>query len=216
MGSEEKKFNQFIEEKLHLSEFAWWDWWIPTNKVTFNDLKVKWLGYDPKDFQNIGFEAFTTLLHPDDYARAMRAMRDYLSGKEKLYKIDYRIKTKSGNYKWYIDRGIAVEHNESGSPIRLRGIVIDMGNYFSDDLKTDKMREIIRHTIPFSQKNNPNDNVITVCSNCKRFKINENKYINYKGDLEYLLDLRVSHSICPDCIKLLYPDLFESDEELLF
>ncbi len=198
------KFKKFLDESLSTSEFAWWDWHIPTNSVTFNDLKVKWLGYEPKDFKNVGFEAFTSLLHPDDYEKAMNAMRKYLSGQEKLYKVDYRIKTAAGDYKWYMDRGICVTADKQKNPIRLRGIVLDLGAYFSEDKISGLMVNLLRQVIPLNT--NSQGDIITICSNCKRLKVSEENFIDYKGDLENILNLRVSHSICPDCLHALYPE----------
>ncbi len=203
-------FNKYIEETLHSSEFAWWDWHIPTNKVSFNDLKVKWLGYDPKDFLGVGFEAFTSLLHPDDYEKAMEAMRKYLRGEEKLYKVDYRIKTVSGEYKWYMDRGIAVSMDKEKNPLRLRGIVLDLGSYFSKDEMSGLMVQLLRHVIHLNKY--ADNDIITICSNCKRLKISDNNYIDYKGDLENILDLRVSHSICNECLRALYPEFAEASD----
>jgi hypothetical protein len=204
-----KNIDEYIEHELHLSEFAWWDWEIPHNKVTFNDLKVKWLGYDPKDFQGGGFDVFTSLLHPEDYERAMEAMRQYLSGNVDLYKIDYRIRTSSGDYKWYMDRGITINKDKAGRPIRMRGIVVDLGNIFSEEIKKEKMIEIMRKAVPFKKVSDKD--FMTVCCNCKRLKINNNEFVHYDGRLDHLLDVRISHGLCPECFHSLYPEL-ETEE----
>ncbi len=198
------KFKKHLEETLQHSEFAWWDWHIPSNQINFNDLKVKWLGYAPEDFKNSGYQAFTSLLHPDDHDKAMDAMRKYLSGEEPLYKVDYRIKTAAGDYKWYIDRGITVSTDKKNNPIRLRGIVLDLGAHFSQDKISGLMVQLLRHVIPLNK--NADNNIITLCSNCKRLKISDDNFIDYRGDLNTFLDLRVSHSICPDCLRALYPE----------
>jgi len=64
----------------------------------------------------------------------MEAMRDYLYGRAEIYQIDYRIEDVSGNYKWYLDRGAAIEKDESGKPLILRGIVLNMGEYIKEEL----------------------------------------------------------------------------------
>jgi PAS domain-containing protein len=67
------------------------------------------------------------LVHSDDYERTMQAMRDHLSGRRPLYEIDYRIRTASGAYTWYMDRGIITLRDADGRPLQLRGIVLDLG-----------------------------------------------------------------------------------------
>ena len=103
------KGNQKITERLDLclsaGNLAWWEMDIKTGKVIFNENKVKMLGYSMNDFRDVDYTAFTNIVHPDDYEKTMKAMRDHLDGKKKLYEVDYRIKTKKGEYKWFHDRG---------------------------------------------------------------------------------------------------------------
>jgi PAS domain S-box-containing protein len=99
---------------------------IKTGKVIFNENKVKMLGYSMKDFSDVDYTAFTDIVHPDDYEKTMQAMRDHLEGKKKLYEVDYRIKTKKGNFKWFHDRGSIVERNQKGEPLTVKGIVFDI------------------------------------------------------------------------------------------
>ena len=121
-----KMYQERLDLCLSAGNLAWWEMDCKTGKVLFNENKVKMLGYDMKDFQDVTFEAFTELLHPDDYEMAMQAMRDHLSGKNKLYEIEYRIKAKNGTYKWFYDRGSIVEHDSQGNPAIIKGIVFDI------------------------------------------------------------------------------------------
>jgi len=52
---------------------------------------------------------------------------------------------------------------------------------------------------------------MTVCCNCKRLKINNNEFVHYDGRLDHLLDVRISHGLCPECFHSLYPEL-ETEE----
>jgi diguanylate cyclase (GGDEF)-like protein len=56
----------------------------------------------------------------------MQAMRDHLSGKKATYEVEYRIKTKAGDYKWYYDRGSIVKRDDNGKPLLVVGIVFDI------------------------------------------------------------------------------------------
>ena len=97
-----KKLQRLLDDALQQSNLAWWEWDIPRNIVTCNDLKVTMLGYDPGDFINAGYQAYTGLLHPDDYERTMQAMRDHLECRADIYQVDYRIMKKDGDYTWYL------------------------------------------------------------------------------------------------------------------
>ncbi len=56
----------------------------------------------------------------------MDAMYDHLYGKKDVYEVEYRIKTKDGNYKWYYDRGKITQYDENGKPSFIAGIVFDI------------------------------------------------------------------------------------------
>jgi PAS domain-containing protein len=62
--------NRHLQEKLNSilqrSDIPWWEWNIRDNIVTFNDLKVTMLGYKIEDFKNAPYQAFTSLIHPED------------------------------------------------------------------------------------------------------------------------------------------------------
>lgn len=126
---------ELIAEKNRQDEldYAWtgslgrWYWDFESNTVVFNPLKVLALGYSTDEIpEKIGFQFFTEKLHPEDYDRTMQIMRDHLSGKTDVYETEYRIKTKSGDYKWYYDRGKVTKRDKSGKPLFIAGIVFDI------------------------------------------------------------------------------------------
>ena len=72
---------------LSAGNLAWWEMDVKTGKVIFNENKVKMLGFSIEKFKDADYTAFTNLLHPDDYNKAMQAMKDHLDGKKELYDI---------------------------------------------------------------------------------------------------------------------------------
>jgi PAS domain S-box-containing protein len=122
------KAHERLDLCLSVGNLAWWEMDVKTGKVIFNENKVKMLGYDMNDFKNADYKSFTKLLHPDDHDRVMQAMKDHLEGKKETYDVEYRIKAKNGNYKWYYDKGSIVERDQNGSPLIVKGIVIDVSN----------------------------------------------------------------------------------------
>ncbi|WP_247643790.1 sensor domain-containing diguanylate cyclase [Acholeplasma laidlawii] len=74
----------------------------------------------------MGFEFFTSKLHPDDYDRVMDNMRQHLTGKTDAYEVEYRIMHREGYYLWYYDRGIVTKRDKDGKPLELEGIVFDI------------------------------------------------------------------------------------------
>ncbi|MDD3093939.1 MAG: sensor domain-containing diguanylate cyclase [Clostridia bacterium] len=127
--------SQLIEEKqqdMNLN-YAWtgnlghWYWHVPSNKVTFNPLKITVLGYDENELpKEVTYQYFTDKLHPDDYEKAMQIMRNHLQGKLSVYEVEYRIKAKDGSYRWYYDRGKITKYDKNNKPELIAGIVFDI------------------------------------------------------------------------------------------
>ncbi|MDD3106247.1 MAG: sensor domain-containing diguanylate cyclase [Bacilli bacterium] len=144
--------NELMREKEQETklEYAWsgnlghWYWNIKTNEVTFNPLKVTTLGYDINEIpEKVTYQFFTEKLHPDDYKKAMEIMVGHLYGNLEVYEVEYRIRTKEGNYKWYYDRGKITQRDESGKPTFLAGIVFDITEKKEIELELETKNKIL-------------------------------------------------------------------------
>ena len=198
------QYREAWDKVLESSVFPWWEWSVKDNVVRFNDRKVTMLGFDPKDFAGKGFEAFTHLVHPDDHEKAMDAMRLVLSGGSNLYQIDYRIKTIKGTYLSFMDRGIVIERDAAGTPSVIRGVVIDLGERHSKDNNIESLLAIFERS---SKITHGESSFITVCSVCHKVKEDEKHWVEMSPDLSNLISEKLSHGICPSCIRKLYPDI---------
>ncbi|MFA5660104.1 MAG: sensor domain-containing diguanylate cyclase [Bacilli bacterium] len=120
------------ENEQFLINFPWagnlgqWVWFYDRNIVHFNKKKVAQLGYDPNIIGRVGFEFFTSKLHPDDYDRVMDNMKKHLMGITAAYEVEYRIKHRDGHYLWYYDRGTVTKRDSAGQPLLIEGIVFDI------------------------------------------------------------------------------------------
>ncbi|MCH8062409.1 MAG: GAF domain-containing protein, partial [Chloroflexi bacterium] len=81
------------------------------------------LGYEDHEFPNDLRNWFETI-HPDDLKVAKQAAIDHFEHK-RPYEVEYRARTKSGEYRWFSSRGQAL-WDESGRPIRLMGFMRDV------------------------------------------------------------------------------------------
>jgi len=115
-------YRERLESAMEIGDLAWWEMELPSGNVDFNAKKARMLGYSPERFNH--YEDFTELLHPEDYERAMEAMEDHIEGRKKRYEVEYRIKKKDGEYKWFRDVGGITEQTEQYT--KVTGIVIDI------------------------------------------------------------------------------------------
>jgi len=134
-----------LEDAMEAGNLAWWEMELPSGEVRFNDRKAKMLGYSPDKFDH--YEDFTDLLHPDDHDKAMQAMRDHLEGDAERYEVEYRIKKKDGDYKWYRDVGSITEEDENGEYKKVTGIVIDIDERKKTEKREDFLHSLLRHDV---------------------------------------------------------------------
>ncbi len=102
-----------------------WDWNIPTGHVYFSPQWARLLGYEPEEVpQQVDF--FFSLLHPADIERISSILNDHLQGKTLIKQDEIRLRMKSGEYRWFFDRGKVVARDEAGTPIRTVGTISDI------------------------------------------------------------------------------------------
>ena len=64
-------------------------------------------------------------VHPNERQMYRRALVSHFKGSERHLHCEYRIRTKSGEYRWVLDHGVAVR-NQAGRAVRLVGSVSDI------------------------------------------------------------------------------------------
>jgi len=119
-----KEKSSRLDLAMQTANMAWWEMDISTGNVTFDNRKATMLGYQPENFTH--YTDFTTLVHPEDFDKAMNAMKNHLSGLADKYEIEYRIMNNSGEYNWFYDIGSIVKKDSNGVPLNVIGFVLDI------------------------------------------------------------------------------------------
>jgi PAS domain S-box-containing protein len=83
------------------------------------------LGYDPEAFVETN-ASWIERLHPDDKEITAKAYSDYINGKSQEYRVEFRQKTRDGNWKWILSLGMVVEFDTDGRPLRMLGTHTDI------------------------------------------------------------------------------------------
>jgi PAS domain S-box-containing protein len=107
------------------SQLGFWDWNIETNVVHRNERWAKMLGYTLQELE-INVKQWTDLNHPEDRAAASKSIQDHLGGWTSSHNIEYRMRTKDGDYKWILDQAKIVKYDDHGKPLRMCGTHTDI------------------------------------------------------------------------------------------
>ncbi|NGM82122.1 EAL domain-containing protein [Paenibacillus sp. 7124] len=101
-----------------------WDLDMTTMIYYFSDRWYELLGYEIGEIDE-HYIGWSNIIHPDDLEQEERQRKDHLSGKTVYYYSEYRIRAKSGEYKWFQARG-KVQRNEEGGYVRFAGSMTDI------------------------------------------------------------------------------------------
>jgi PAS domain S-box-containing protein len=139
------------EEQLNLvlegSNDGFWDWSLVTREVKLSHRWAEILGFTLPEVEQL-FRDGKELMHPED-APAVRAMlTEHLAGSLRHYSIEYRMRTRSGEWKWLLDRGKVVEWSDEGNPLRMTGTTTDV----SDRRWAEEEKRRLENQLNHSQK----------------------------------------------------------------
>ena len=101
------------------------DWNMETGDMYFSPRYYTMLGFEPYEMP-ASYETWISLLHPGDRDYAVSIIQEYVDKKRKSHKIEIRLKTKSGGWRWILSRGKLIEKNEKGATKRMVGTHSDI------------------------------------------------------------------------------------------
>ena len=109
------------------SAMGLWDWNLATGEVYFNSRWKTMLGYEVEEVEN-KVALWEQLIHPEDWRLVKAAINAHLEGKEPTYEKEFRMLTKSGEWKWILSQAKVMERDASGNPLRMTGTHIDISD----------------------------------------------------------------------------------------
>lgn len=145
LKQELEKSNTRLKIAAKMAKVGLWDMDVisedpvnPNNKFIWSDEFRRLLGFsDENDFPN-KLSSWRDRIHPDDLEKVVGAFKDHItdhSGRTP-YNLDYRLKTKNDEYKWFHAEG-ATTRDKSGMPLTVLGSIVDI-----TEVKTRKEKSI--------------------------------------------------------------------------
>lgn len=134
------------EERLQMalsgSDLGLWDWQLITGDIYFNPQWKAMLGYAEDEIDD-NFQAFEQLVHPEDLSRVKAVLKAYIDRLIPIYEVEFRMRCKTGEWKWILSRGKVFEWDEAGNPVRMTGTHRDISDrrQAEDALRESEARE---------------------------------------------------------------------------
>jgi diguanylate cyclase (GGDEF)-like protein/PAS domain S-box-containing protein len=102
-----------------------WDWDIPSGVENYSKRLLEMYGFEYDELE----ERITTLdgrTHPDDLERMEADRLAHFKGLTPTYHNEHRVRCKDGSWKWILSRGMVINRDAAGQPLRMIGTHTDI------------------------------------------------------------------------------------------
>lgn len=119
------------EERLKLSLWGsgdeMWDWDLETGHIYRSNM---WGTLDfPRDGRRSGQAGEESNIHPLDQTRVHDELNKHFEAETDHFEATYRVKGKSGDWIWILDRAKIVERDEHHNPLRMTGTIKNISHF---------------------------------------------------------------------------------------
>lgn len=135
-----------FELALRGADLGAWDWNVQTGEVTFNSRWAEMRGYRLEEIRP-HVETWSSAVHPDDWEKVQKALNDHFQGLAPEYEAEHRVRTKSGEWIWVLDRGRVFARDENGKPLRMVGTELDITERKQNEIEKQRLYEEARRAI---------------------------------------------------------------------
>lgn len=105
-----------------------------------------------------------------------------------------------------VSANIQFFHDNAGNILGIEGVYSDI----TDRIQAEKEREkLIRELQKALKEVKTLSSLLPICASCKKIRTDEGYWTQIEVYIKDHLDVEFSHGICDDCLKKLYPDLYE-------
>lgn len=111
-----------------------WDWNPKTGQALFSNRWKEMLGYAEEEFPNTE-AAWLAHLHPEDKLRVLQSIKASFFSTQPDYFAEFRMRCKSGGWKWFLARGKLVSRDADGKPLRMIGTHSDISERKNSELE---------------------------------------------------------------------------------
>jgi PAS domain S-box-containing protein len=143
-------------------------------RVFFNDMVQIMTGYNFEDLKWGNNYSMYPLILPEDKIKVINTIKDAIRDTVP-FKVEYRIKHKNGDVKWFIDRGKPIK-GDNGKPSYIDGVIFDITKRKRMELKLLESKNRFEFI-----SENVND-MISILDEKMRYEfVNEQAFFNIMG-----------------------------------
>ena len=133
------------EERLHLAisgtNAGLWDWFMDSGNVIYNERWAQIIGYKLSELEPLSFRTWQSRVHPEDLIKTEELIETHSKGRIAYIENESRIRHKDGRWIWIMTRGMIVQRDKQGNPLRMTGTVVDITRQKTIEMELKKQVE---------------------------------------------------------------------------
>ncbi len=114
-----------LEIALSAGELGLWEQDCRTGYVYYSREWSRMLGYNSDDLQP-DVSTWDNLLHPDEKDAVLAAWNRHVEEHSEMFETENRLRTRTGEWRWFLSRGRVTERDAEGRPVRAAGVNMDI------------------------------------------------------------------------------------------
>lgn len=114
-----------LEIALSAGELGMWEQDCRSGLVYYSPEWSGMLGYNVDDLQP-DISTWDNLLHPDDKDTVLAQWSRHVEEHTEMFEMENRLRTKTGEWRWFLSRGRVTERDAEGRPVRAAGVNMDI------------------------------------------------------------------------------------------
>jgi PAS domain S-box-containing protein len=158
------------------------------------------IGYEPEEL--IGLPVFD-LFHPDELEMA-RTTHERIHQYHAPVTFTHRLRSKSGRYVWCECRLRAERDPKSGAVVQIHAVARDISERKAEQEEREHLIQELKRAL---DSNKVLRGLLPICSSCKNIRDERGSWQQIETYIRNRSEADFTHSVCPECAKLLYPDL---------
>ena len=127
-----------LDMTLRAAELGLWEWNPLTGQLMMSERTAAIVGERLEDVEPT-IEALTSRLHPDDLEPTLDSLRAHSRGETPDYEARYRLRHRSGEWRWVLARGRVMRRDPEGRALQMLGTIQDVSEEVDAE---EKQREL--------------------------------------------------------------------------
>ncbi len=119
-----------------------WDWNLETGEVYYSPRWKTMLGYSDDELEGT-LDTWAVLVHPDDRARVIKKVEDYLAGRVNTFEVEMRMSHKRGHEVYILSRAFLAHTDSEHKPVRLVGTHLDLSERKRAESFNERHRKVL-------------------------------------------------------------------------